>query len=671
MPAFSYAQAARGLVSKTASTPSSGGPSGNITPANDAGASPVIVPETGSKFSWADEVGSKSKEGQAAPSRDTTSRSISRSRGQVEKTRSHVNGTATPSSPEFAASSTTTLTREDDVASLQNASSESTWENKSQVSNPPEKAEGGEKQAAEETKETDGDKSWSPPNSRFQEAPKPAVNVWQKRMEAAGKTRPIPSTTTPSSAQPLTTIEKPVLPTTSQSNGSASHANATEAKELPTIARRKDNPHPQSQKRDVRLEEDGSRGRKSAASKSAESSQSQRGPPPIKNEELWPTPESVQPDERKKSLEKPERPEKAPAGKGKSGWKQIEITPSVVWNTPMHNAHSRRGGRPAGRGGREGREGGKPHGLANSEKTGGSASTGDAPRREKPDAMARSSSPKGKRNGSEDASGRRDRNLTPAKENGAKDSDGPQPSKYSETERSPSQTSSQQTVIPRQNGISPRPPRRQDRSTPEQAPRKDGKSGEPESAVVDSTVDLSQKADGQGLQIKSPSDAGNEGKGLIVGEEGTPLKGPSQDRRQGPAQGQLRGEGRRGSLRGGRNGVHAFHGAPQQLGNGNSYYANGTYSLPRSPTMPNDGYFHQQRNFRGQSRANSVPEGSYGRFSNTYYQAGQLPSINTAFGAPQSGIFEVPGGAVPSSAYALPSQFTENFDLVGQVQIQL
>jgi hypothetical protein len=340
----------------------------------------------------------------------------------------------------------------------------------------------------------------------------------------------------------------------------------------------------------------------------------------------------------------------------------------VVWSTPIHNPLPRRGGRAAGRGGRDA---GKPHGTASSEKPVLNSGAGDGTRREKSDTGPRSLSPRRKRNGSEEESSRRERQLPHPKENGARDSDAYRSAKHGDSERASVPSNGQQNSIPRQNGVPAKSGRRGERSSTDQDLSNHSKPIE-SGPTRDSTRGHPQKIEGQAAPSKSASDGDDEAKASTIVDGGMPPKAISQDRRPAPTHGTVRGEGRRGSLRGGRNGVHAFHGAPQHSANSSSYYPNGTYSLPRSPTMPQDAFYHPSRGYRGQTRANSVPESAYGRYPNGYYpQAGQLPPINTAFTASHSGMFDLPGGAVPTSAFALPSQYAENVDLVSQVQIQL
>ena len=91
--------------------------------------------------------------------------------------------TSTPSSPGFGTASTSTLPKEDDMFSTPNGSSDSTWEKQSQGSQNGTK--NGEKADAE--KEQSADTTWDeePQQSvALKEAPPPAINFWQQRIEA-------------------------------------------------------------------------------------------------------------------------------------------------------------------------------------------------------------------------------------------------------------------------------------------------------------------------------------------------------------------------------------------------------------------------------------------------------------------------------------------------------
>ena len=87
---------------------------------------------------------------------------------------------STPPSPDYGATSASTLHRDDDASATPNASSESTWDRISQSSQTEEKI------GAKVNEEDDGKLStWEHvPPPQMKDAPPPTVNVWLKRAEA-------------------------------------------------------------------------------------------------------------------------------------------------------------------------------------------------------------------------------------------------------------------------------------------------------------------------------------------------------------------------------------------------------------------------------------------------------------------------------------------------------
>lgn len=95
-------------------------------------------------------------------------------------------------------------------------------------------------------------------------------------------------------------------------------------------------------------------------------------PPPPGDAISWPTPESAQGEEKKKSHERVEKAEKEKTSTakphGKDKWVPVPYVPTAVFNTPL--PQTRRGGRPA-RGGRDSssRGGSAMHGTNGAEKS--------------------------------------------------------------------------------------------------------------------------------------------------------------------------------------------------------------------------------------------------------------------------------------------------------------
>ena len=92
--------------------------------------------------------------------------------------------TSTPSSPGFGTASTSTLPKEDDVFSTPNGSSDSTWEKQSQSSQNGTKNEEKVETEKEQNAGTTWDEEPPPLPVSLKEAPPPAVNFWQQRKEA-------------------------------------------------------------------------------------------------------------------------------------------------------------------------------------------------------------------------------------------------------------------------------------------------------------------------------------------------------------------------------------------------------------------------------------------------------------------------------------------------------
>lgn len=96
---------------------------------------------------------------------------------------------STPSSPGYGTTSTATLPKEDDMFSTANGSSDATSDKQSQASQNGHKS--GEKIEIE--KEQNPNTSWdeeTPAAASLKEALPPVVNIWQQRREAQAKTKP-------------------------------------------------------------------------------------------------------------------------------------------------------------------------------------------------------------------------------------------------------------------------------------------------------------------------------------------------------------------------------------------------------------------------------------------------------------------------------------------------
>lgn len=382
-PAFSYAQAAKGLLSTGTSTSSSRIASGAITPAKDAIASPVIPPQSNSVH---DTDASKIKRATTEKSATEPQDSITPNTITSPKAQPVSNGSAVPPSPTCVESSVSTLPHEDDSSSDHKGSSESTWENLSTASHV---AERGTEAGEHESQPEKGDKDWVKVPKQPQEAPMPIVNVWKQRMEA----HPI--------------VKKPVVNGLGVTNGfiPTTHKKADLPSQNP---RGKDQDRLQSNKRDQRGDEEMNKPRRSSAKKFNSEEKPQVVPPPLQDQNIWPTVDiGVTLEERKRSQDitksEKEKEKVAPKGK-KQQWSHMEIQPSIVFQTPIHNPSSRRGGRGGGRGGRDVNSRSSPNAANGSaDKRNGSPSIGEAIKRDR-EGGPRSTSPKGKRAASDEAS---------------------------------------------------------------------------------------------------------------------------------------------------------------------------------------------------------------------------------------------------------------------------
>ncbi len=196
-PAFSYAQAAKGIYPSVPSPLPSGKALSETTGMNPRRTSvseskpASMVPDRPTAKRTASE-GRESRGGDLKtgnelnsmpPNKEETVPTNTSSNDQSQTGGHDLAVTSTPSSPGFGTASTSTLPKEDDLLSTPNGSSDSTWERQSQTSQNGTK--NGEKVAAE--KEQSAGTTWDeelPLPASLKEAPPPAVNFWQQRIEA-------------------------------------------------------------------------------------------------------------------------------------------------------------------------------------------------------------------------------------------------------------------------------------------------------------------------------------------------------------------------------------------------------------------------------------------------------------------------------------------------------
>lgn len=391
---FSYAQAAKGLSTPVAASKPT---SGATSPAKDTTTAPANGSVT-SAPSWAEEADSESQVDQPVPTPEVTTKEA------ASKSTPPTPSVETPdiSSPDLGASSASTVTKDDDVQSLPNGSSESTWDNKSQAST----SVANSNESGDKTSEK-GKKGKNAVKIEFQEAPLPAVNFWKKRAEEHKAKAP------KSIVAPLTNG------VTHSENGAPPKRTDSGPKARPTTSEGRTKGHDESRlpqgRRDTKTDSDSRKDPKGKTSeKEPKPMSSAMPPPPARDQESWPTPETAIDEDRKKTQEKGEKVDKdrkdntLAGAQGKHEWVKVPYTPSVIFHTPLPNAaNTRRGGRTGGRGAAQanGRASGSvANGGGQPEKDGtapAAVSNGDHSKRERiENGASHDASPKSKRTGS-------------------------------------------------------------------------------------------------------------------------------------------------------------------------------------------------------------------------------------------------------------------------------
>ncbi|KAG9635772.1 hypothetical protein KCU64_g14890, partial [Aureobasidium melanogenum] len=262
---------------------------------------------------------------------------MSFSYAQAAKGRSSAkaSGTATPSSNSVAedahglsvdskvdghaggdTSSVTSANNNDDGSSTPNrASSESTWDTKSQNSDRPAKADGTESKT--EVAEAKGETS-KQQKPKLRDAPPPTVNIWQQRASTMTHAKPTPSTPSTINGKQERKVEK---------------AKNTDAKK-PVAASTRNREQRQT------AEVPKSRGNASAL--------------PPTSDVAWPTMETAREEERKKTQVQEERAPKetsnAPSTK-KTEWVNMPYVPTAVFETTLPTRGAPRPTRGGARGG--------------------------------------------------------------------------------------------------------------------------------------------------------------------------------------------------------------------------------------------------------------------------------------------------------------------------------
>ena len=645
--------------------------------------------------------------------------------------------TSTSSSPSFGTASTSTLPKEDDISSTMNASSDSTWDKQSQTSHGLEKSathgEGEKDNAKENEKEEEKGQSWEKETAKpasLKPAPPPALNIWQQRKEAQeAKAKANTVSTSQQTPRAQSAGAGTGLPAGPSNVSSASatgqikpdsrkkgRLSMSQADDIPTSSAMISNKRKGIEGRDRAREEGNMLGvqiaqsplkdladvnkatrktvpRPGPSSDTIAEPQPPLVPPPAEDPTSWPTPDTAQDEEKKKTVERGENADKeknpgAPP-RGKDKWVHVPFVPTAVFNTPLPTP-ARRGGRPA-RGGREGPGRGGSH-VANSSVSGekwgvgqngtavpasavgethergrdeaGSGKTGPTPLRPKQRAMSAGASTPQEQRKPIDFAGftkRRDEQASQANTEATNTFD---PRRRTSVAAQTDNTfkSRQENRQPPRTGTSANGPATQ--AIPEKGDWDHGAFGEthahPRSAGAD------RRSENSFRPVEYFRDSSNN---LGPRERGEPRS--------------ERGRGGYRNSRGASNGVSSSHqGSGHQFSNGNNAHHHNvpTYSTPKAYSYnerhgqqqgPHYGLPPQQsRGFRSGPRAQSIPNSAvYARFPNGV-QGGlqQLPPIQTDIGA-LYGYQQLQPGIMSAMPFSNP--YVEQFSVINMVSMQL
>ncbi|EEH45696.2 uncharacterized protein PADG_01846 [Paracoccidioides brasiliensis Pb18] len=390
MPAFSYAQAAKGFptpptVQNAAEKQNKAGttssdPSGQRTTAGSVdgdGSNRTVASSTDMESSSiATDHTDATDKSQTFSERNSDSTVIAPVASQPSK-----NAASGISSPSARTASTSTFPKDDEISGTLNGSSDSAWDKQSQSSGAVEKSS--ETATADSSKATSKENGWEKHTTAVKElraAPIPTVNVWQQRREAqeakAKASAALKCPITPPLAKPAAAKSSPLGENRLENLKGGSRRRASGIPETASDAagsRKKPNdggkgkeegkdqqastPMLSSSDTSPRI---GSRktGVRSSKPTDIDNEKAVETLSPVADASSWPTPQLAQGEEFRKAHEKIDKTEKSEKEKtptagsrGKEKWMPVPYVPSAVFNTPLPPA-ARRGGRPA-RGGRE------------------------------------------------------------------------------------------------------------------------------------------------------------------------------------------------------------------------------------------------------------------------------------------------------------------------------
>ena len=373
-PVFSYAQAAKG---KSPSIHPTSPPSKTVSEATETHSAQPKPQDISVKQSNTDESEPipRPSEGRAAKATDwrsgmnpdslsngkaTTNTTTATPSPQRRSEAQSQNAGSAPSSPDFGSATASLLPKEDDLFSIPNGSSDSTWDKHSQTSRGGdkngEKAENAKETDMEEkdAKEADSKTSWDeePPSPTIlKEAPPPTINFWQQRMEAQeAKARATKQTAIPQSTK-----------VAGLTNGLGQPNSVSKGQDIAGDLKKGDARKKSKSSPAANDEKSIPVGGKATDAKFTRTTDLEKvhkvveQPPPPGDAMSWPTPENALSEEKKKVQERGDKGDvRASTTKshGKEKWMPVVYVPTAKFNTPLPS--NRRGGRGGGRGGREG-----------------------------------------------------------------------------------------------------------------------------------------------------------------------------------------------------------------------------------------------------------------------------------------------------------------------------
>jgi la-related protein 1 len=203
------------------------------------------------------------------------------------------------------------------------------------------KSKTADKQTTEQTPDKEQEAEAEPPKVELSEAPIPSVNIWHQRKEAQ-----LAKGSTPSG----TSSQQAVNGASDHGEDSAKPARSAEDAASPRDSATLNGAKASRKSGDaIRSDRNGSRGSR-LADKDAKDSKSEI-PPPVDDAVSWPTPETAIKEEKKKTVEKTDRPEKEAQDDGankprqKEKWVTYDYVPTVSFETQLPQL---RGSKPRG-----------------------------------------------------------------------------------------------------------------------------------------------------------------------------------------------------------------------------------------------------------------------------------------------------------------------------------